>query len=194
MGANDVKPTRLAAARGAARAFLDELPKKYRVGVSASRAAPTSPLPPTDDRDLARRRSRILAPGRERRSATRSRSRPIVGDGSEPPTAQAADGDARHLRRRADERADDAGRGGAAAHGRRTSPVYSVLIGTQDGVVNVPLAGGFQAQMRVPPSPQTLQLVARSTGGRFIARRHAAELRQVYERLGSRLGIARPVA
>src|SRR4029079_7650385 len=36
-------------------------------------------------------------------------------------------------------------------------PVYTVVIGTQDGVVNVPLAGGFNAQLRVPPDPETLR-------------------------------------
>ena len=32
-------------------------------------------------------------------------------------------------------------------------PVYAVLLGTDDGVITVDLAGGFQAQIRVPPEP-----------------------------------------
>jgi Ca-activated chloride channel family protein len=67
-------------------------------------------------------------------------------------------------------------------------PVYSVLLGTPDGVIDVPLPGGFQAQMRVPPSPETLRTISQVTGGRFFTAPSAAELRQVYERLGSRLG------
>ena len=53
------------------------------------------------------------------------------------------------------------GRTSAAAAALRARsahiPVYSVLIGTQDGVITVTLAGGFQAQIRVPPSPETLR-------------------------------------
>ena len=67
-------------------------------------------------------------------------------------------------------------------------PVYTVVIGTQDGVVNVPLAGGFDAQLRVPPDPETLRAVARMTGGQFFTAPDEERLRQIYERLGSRLG------
>ena len=55
-------------------------------------------------------------------------------------------------------------------------------------MITVPLANGFQAQMRVPPSPETLRTVAQVTGGRFFVAPSAARLREVYRRLGSRLG------
>jgi Ca-activated chloride channel family protein len=67
-------------------------------------------------------------------------------------------------------------------------PVYTVVIGTQDGVVNVPVAGGYQAQLRVPPSPDTLRTVAGVTGGQFFTAPDTARLRQIYQKLGSRLG------
>ena len=67
-------------------------------------------------------------------------------------------------------------------------PVYSVVVGTQDGVINVPLAGGFQAQIRVPPDPATLQRVAQASGGKFFDTLSNAPLKQIYEKLGSRLG------
>ena len=66
--------------------------------------------------------------------------------------------------------------------------MYAVLVGTQDGAINIPLPGGYQAQMRVPTSPDTLRSVAEVTRGRFFAAPDAAQLRTVYERLGSRLG------
>jgi Ca-activated chloride channel family protein len=40
----------------------------------------------------------------------------------------------------------------------------------------------------VPTSPQTLQMIAQATGGRFFAAPDAAQLRTVYRHLGSRLG------
>jgi Ca-activated chloride channel family protein len=67
-------------------------------------------------------------------------------------------------------------------------PVYTVVLGTPDGVVTVPVAGGFQAQLRVPPSPETLRSVARATGGQFFTAADEQSLRQIYEKLGSRLG------
>ena len=64
-------------------------------------------------------------------------------------------------------------------------------VGTQDGVINVPLPGGLQAAMRVPTSPETLRMIAQATGGRFFTAPDATQLRTVYRHLGSRLGSRR---
>src|SRR5262249_59097515 len=53
MGSDDVRPTRLEAARREARAFLDELPSKYRVAIVGFSGRAYVALPPTDDRQLA---------------------------------------------------------------------------------------------------------------------------------------------
>src|ERR687888_516921 len=60
MGADDVKPTRLEAARGLARAFLDQIPAKYRVAIVGFSGRAYVALPPTDDRTLARAALRSL--------------------------------------------------------------------------------------------------------------------------------------
>jgi Ca-activated chloride channel family protein len=188
MGADDFKPTRLAAARREARAFLDRLPSKYRVAIVGFSGRAYVALPPTDDRDLAVAALRNLhtaegtSLGDAVALATRIAGRQRASDGSKPPAAIVVISDGAQMSgRTTPEKAAQLAR---QAH----IPVYSVLIGTQDGVINVPLAGGFQAQMRVPPNPQTLQLVAQSTGGRFFTAPNAGQLRQVYKRLGSRLG------
>ena len=67
-------------------------------------------------------------------------------------------------------------------------PVYSVAVGTQDGVITVPLAGGFQAQIRVPPDPATLRRMAQASDGKFFDTLSDTRLKQIYEKLGSRLG------
>src|SRR5262249_2884652 len=51
MGSDDVRPTRLEAARREARAFLDELPSKYRVAIVGFSGRAYVALPPTDDRE-----------------------------------------------------------------------------------------------------------------------------------------------
>ena len=53
MAAEDVEPTRIEAARAAAKDFLDEVPDGFRVGIVGFSSAPHVALSPTDDRDAA---------------------------------------------------------------------------------------------------------------------------------------------
>lgn len=188
MGADDVKPTRLEAARREARAFIDELPSKYRLAIVGFAGRAYVALPPTDDRDLAVTALRNLhraegtSLGDAVALATRIAGRQRASDGAKPPAAIVVISDGAQMSGRTSPTL-------AAQRAREAHiPVYSVLLGTQNGVIFVPLPGGFQAQLRVPPSPETLRMVAESTGGRFFTAPDARQLRQVYGRLGSRLG------
>jgi Ca-activated chloride channel family protein len=188
MRAKDVRPTRLAAARGAARAFLDKIPKKFRVGVVGFSGRAAIALPPTDDRLLARQALNSLRPGEGTALGdavslgVQLGRRQRAKDGTVPPTAILVISDG----------ANTSGRTSpdAAAQQARSLhiPVYAVVVGTDNGVVTVSLTGGYRAQIRVPPSPETLRRLARATGGRFFTASNDAGLRQVYEKLGSRLG------
>jgi Ca-activated chloride channel homolog len=188
MGADDVKPTRLQAARNAARAFLEEIPSKYRVAIVGFAGRAYVALPPTDDRTLARAALRSLhtaegtSLGDAVALATQLARRQRASDGTIPPSAVLVLSDGAQLSGRTSP--------GAAALRARSAhiPVYGVLLGTEDGLITVTLTGGFQAQIRVPPSPETLRTLTQVTGGRFFTAPSAARLRQVYERLGSRLG------
>jgi Ca-activated chloride channel homolog len=188
MGADDVRPTRLQAARNMARSFLERIPVKYRVAVVGFAGRPFAALPPTDDRELARAALRSLhtAEGTSLGDgiglATRMASRQRASGGTIPPAAIVVISDGAQLSGRTTP--DAAAQRARAAH----IPVYSVLVGTDNGVITVQLAGGFQAQLRVPPRPETLRTLAQLTGGRFFSAPSEARLRQVYERLGSRLG------
>ena len=71
---------------------------------------------------------------------------------------------------------------------KRNVPVYTVLVGTPEGVVEEQLPGGFRRVIQVPPAPETLQQIAAGTGGEYFAAVDAEQLRAVYEQLGSRLG------
>jgi Ca-activated chloride channel family protein len=88
--------------------------------------------------------------------------------------------------------ARDGGRTTPQAAARRAKaahlPVFSVLIGTQNGVVQHTLPGGLQETIRVPPSPTTLQQLSQATGGKFYTAASTDELKDVYKELGSRLG------
>ncbi len=188
MSAQDVRPSRLAAAQSAAQAFVDGMPKKFRVGVIGFAGRAYVAVPPTQDRELVHSALRALKPGQGTALGdavalgTRLARAERTSDGRIPPTAMLVISDGAQKSGRA---TPDV----AAAQAKSLHiPVYTVVVGTQDGVVNVPVAGGYQAQLRVPPSPDTLRTVASVTGGQFFTAPDAKRLRQIYEKLGSRLG------
>ena len=67
-------------------------------------------------------------------------------------------------------------------------PVYTILLGTPDGVVQHKLPGGYTETIQVPPDAATLQLIARTSGGQFFTASNDKHLGEVYEQLQSRLG------
>jgi Ca-activated chloride channel family protein len=67
-------------------------------------------------------------------------------------------------------------------------PVYTIALGTQDGVVQVPNDRGELQTLEVPPDTETLAAIAEITGARFFDAPTAADLAQIYENLGSRVG------
>jgi Ca-activated chloride channel homolog len=188
MRAKDVKPTRLAAARAAASAFLDRVPDKYRVGIVGFTGRAYVAVPPTQDRSLARMALRSLHPGEGTALGDavalglRLAGQQREGDGSRPPTSMLVISDGAQMSGGTTPQA-------AAQRAREQHvPISTVVLGTQDGVVEVPLADGFTAQLRVPPRPDTLQQLARATGGEYFTATDDARLRDIYKRLGSRLG------
>jgi Ca-activated chloride channel family protein len=70
-------------------------------------------------------------------------------------------------------------------------PVYTISLGTPGGTVQHQLPGGYVETIRVPPSPETLQMIARTTGGKFFTAASDEELQSVYAGLGSRIGHTR---
>ena len=188
MSSQDVRPSRLAAAQSAAQAFVAGMPKKFRVGVIGFAGRAYVAVAPTEDRGLVQSALNSLKAGQGTALGdavalgTRLARSERTSDGLIPPTAMLVISDGAQMSGRT---TPDV----AAAQARSLHiPVYTVVVGTPDGVVNVPVAGGYQAQLRVPPSPDTLRTVASVTGGQFFTAPDARRLRQIYEKLGSRLG------
>ena len=72
-------------------------------------------------------------------------------------------------------------------------PVYTVALGTPEGVIERGPFGGIPGQdtsqvIPVPPDPVTLRAIAETTGGEFSEARTAEALTKAYDNLGSRLG------
>jgi Ca-activated chloride channel homolog len=188
MTAQDVRPTRLGAARNAALAVLKKVPKEYSIAVVGFGTRAFVAVPPTTDRVLAGDALASLAPsegtaiGDGVALAVRIGRRQRASDGTVPPTSVLLISDG----------ARDGGRTSplAAARAARAAgiPVSTVLVGTQNGIVTTKLVGGYQEQIRVPPSPGTLQQIARLSGGQFFRARTSAALTDVYKKLSTRVG------
>jgi len=67
-------------------------------------------------------------------------------------------------------------------------PVYTIALGTAEGVVTVQDDQGFPHVLNVPPDTDTLAAIAETTGGRFFEAPTAQDLAQIYQGLGSRIG------
>jgi Ca-activated chloride channel family protein len=188
MSATDIRPSRLSAARSAAEAFLRKVPKQFQVGVVSFASRAVVAVPPTGDRLLVEGALTSLRPGEGTALgdavalSAQLGQRERASDGTVPPTAVLLISD-------------------GAAMGGRTSPqtaaqrarslhvpVYTVVVGTPNGVVERTLTGGYREIIHVPPSTDTLAQLAQTTGGRFFTATNDRRLRDVYERLGSRLG------
>jgi Ca-activated chloride channel family protein len=188
MNAKDVKPTRLAAARAAAVDFIHKVPSKFRIGIVSFNGRPFVILPPTRDRQSGERALASITPGNGTalgdavKLAVDVGRRQRTGDATVPPASILVI-------------SDGAQRGGrvqpqAAAELARSQhvPVYTVVLGTENGIIHAKLTGGYVQQIRVPASPDTLRQVAQASGGEFFTAPTDARLQDVYGRLASRLG------
>jgi Ca-activated chloride channel family protein len=188
MTAKDVTPTRLAAAQAAARRFLEDVPDSYQVGVVTFATRANVTAAPSQDRDFASAALSQVRPGEGTALgeavvlSLRAASRVETEDGERPPASILLISDG----------AQTVGRVTPiqAARGAREAgvPIFTVALGTPDGIVERRLTGGFTERIRVPPDPGSLRRVATASGGEFFSALDADELRRVYEELGSRIG------
>jgi Ca-activated chloride channel family protein len=205
MKATDVEPTRLEAARVAAKTFLEEVPEKFRVGVVSFSTRAAVGVAPTEDRELVVTALDTLAPGEgtaigdavalSLRVGQPEATTTPEGEGGGEGAGEGENEDAETPPRAIVLISDGARDGGAvdpaeAAQQAKENgvPVYSVLVGTPDGVVEEELTGGYRTIIRVPPNPETLEQIATTSGGEFFAALDTESLGAVYEDLGSRLG------
>ena len=187
MEATDVQPSRLKAAADSAQAFLDKVPDPTRVGLVAYSTAPYTAQKPTTNRDIVRATIESLvadggtATGDALTAALESLGRnpdaPPPPREAAPPAAIVLLSDGKSMGGRDPEEV-------ARAAGRLDVPIYTVALGTPEGVV----PGPFGETIPVPPDPDSLRRVARSSGGRFFAVDDADRLDAVYKGLGSQLG------
>ena len=187
MGAADVAPSRLHAAQTAAKEFVDKVPDKFRIGVVSFSTRAQVAVAPTTDRVLVDAAIDSLHTGEGTAIGDAVALAASLGprqhvDGVVPPTSVLLISDG----------ARDGGSRTPLAAARSAKklhvPVYTILLGTPAGIVQHALPGGYTETIRVPPSAQTLQMIARTTGGKFFTASNDERLSDVYDQLRSRLG------
>jgi Ca-activated chloride channel homolog len=187
MTATDIQPSRLVAAKRAARRFVDEVPDRLNVGLVAFNSTPRVLQSPTRDRVVVKaaidsmESSGGTATGEAIATAT-SALRRTAGPGERPPPAAIlllSDGKSTSGR--------DAAAAARAAV-RLKVPVYTVVLGTDQGTITVPRDGGGTATRPVPPDVESLAEIARVSGGKAYTAQTASGLKDIYESLGSQLG------
>jgi Ca-activated chloride channel family protein len=193
MGAKDVAPTRLAAAQASARRFLAGVPKRYRVAVVAFSSQPQVVSAPTTDRAFVTTAINDLRVGQGTALGDGLANAIQVATGR--PAGKKAPAGSKPAPSAILVISDGAQDGGlvqipeAIKRARAAKiPIFTALLGTPDGIVNIPLVGGYNEQVRVPTNPGAMRTVALQTGGKYYAAPTQADLSSVYRDLKSRLG------
>lgn len=197
MSAIDVRPSRLAAAKAAARRFVDQLPKRFRVGVVEFSSQAGVVVPATRDRGEVDRALARLVPGGGTAlgdgivtainvgQAVPRESGAAGKPGDVPPASVVVFSDGI-------QEGGEVTAAQAVARARALKvPISGVLVGTPYGIVRVPRVGGFVQFIRVPGDPSELRTISRLTKGHFWVGPRTADLRPIYRELGSRLGTVR---
>jgi Ca-activated chloride channel family protein len=186
MMATDVAPNRLAAAKKAANDFVAQLPAKFNVCLLSFSATPSVVVPPTVDRAIVRRSidglelAESTASGEAIFASLRALSHlpPDVQHPAEPAPARIvllSDG-----KRTTGRLVRDA----AEAAKEQKIPVYTITFGTD--------AGSFELdgiRQRVPPNRAEMRELSQTTGGQAYSAESAGELKDVYNDIGSSVGV-----
>jgi Ca-activated chloride channel family protein len=184
MMATDVAPTRLEAARDAARRFLDKVPSAVRVGAVAYSDAPDAVQAPTTRRDDVRRivdglvADGSTATGDALAAALDGISRDRKS-GHRPPAAIVLLSDGKTTTGRDPVQV-------ARRAGRARVPIYTVALGTPGATIPNPYP--YASPLPVPPDPATLRQIAEESHGRAYTVEDSGELSSIYQRLGSSIG------
>ena len=217
MNADDVEPTRMEAAQRAASRFLDRLPERFQVGLVTFSSEAETLVPPTTDREAVRtalatlnanggtamgdglaraldvieaaRQEAVGGPGPTTTVDPNTQGATPTPTTPDPPAEQRAVPPAVTLL--LSDGANSAGGDPFVQADRARQlrvPVYTIALGTANGVLRQPNAFGGTRIQPVPPDPDSLARIAETSNGRFFQAPTSENLTAVYDSLGSRIG------
>jgi Ca-activated chloride channel family protein len=183
MEANDVTPSRIEAAQEAAKAFVNELPPTYNLGLVSFAKSANVLVSPSKDRAsvLTAINGLVLNESTATGEAvftSLDAIRTVPSDGADgaPPARIVLLSDGYRTSGRS---VEDASSAASAAN----VPVSTIAFGTDAGVVDI--RGKAQP---VPVDRMSLEQMAETTKGHFYEAASVSELKQVYEDMGSSIG------
>jgi Ca-activated chloride channel family protein len=183
MDATDVAPTRIEAAKAAAKSFVDLLPTRFQVGLISFAGTAQVLVAPTTDHELLKRAidGLSLREGTaigEAIYASLDAIKSVPSDpGQPPPPARIvlmSDGETTQGR-------DNATASAAAAEAK--VPVSTIAFGTPGGTI---VHQG--RRISVPVNAAALRVIATDTGGNAFQAGSGDELKKVYADVGSSIG------
>jgi Ca-activated chloride channel family protein len=187
MIATDVTPSRIDAVKTAAKAFVDQLPKKINVALVSFDGNARLDVSPTTDRAKVKTAVDRLQPhegtaiGEAIFTALDAIRQQAVADDSATnavPARVVLMSDGKTTVGRANELA-------VAAAQKAKVPVSTIAFGTDHGEITVPQE---PFPVPVPVDRSALQDIAKATGGSFFSATSASELQRVYANIGSSIG------
>jgi Ca-activated chloride channel family protein len=193
MEANDVKPSRIAAAVEALNGFVATLPSKVKVGLVEFSTQPAALVDPTTDRGLLSNGISYLTPnggtaiGDGIATAVDMGEKALkdagvtVPPGEKPPLVIVLSSDG------AQNRGTLGPIQGALRAKKAGIRIYTVSVGTPNGYVV--FGNGLQTiKANVPPDPETMAKISAITGGQSYSAFTSNKLSGIYKSLGSRIG------
>jgi Ca-activated chloride channel family protein len=205
MNATDVEPTRLAAAQDSARALVEDLPDGFQVGLITFSTASRVLVSPTVEKEQVMAALETL----ESRGGTAMGEAILDALNVARPPETRGDGTS------GTEPGDDAEQGedaedapvimvlisdgfntdgtanpldAAESANEMEVPIFTIALGTEEGIAEVTDNLGNVRRVRVPPDKETLEAIAETTDARYFEAPSAEELDAVYEDLGSKIG------
>ncbi len=186
MESDDVKPTRIEAAKAAATSFIDIIPAKINVGLVEFNGNAIVKVPPTTDHDQLKRGIANLKLG-ERTAIGEAIFTSLEAINAVPPDAAGTAPPARIVVM-SDGKTTDGRPDATAAQAAVDAgiPVSTIAFGTDEGTISAPNSPDMQ--IPVPVDRDALQKIADTTKGKFFAAATEGQLRDVYQDIGSSVG------
>jgi Ca-activated chloride channel homolog len=188
MLAQDVPPDRITASRDAAQRFIKDLPDGFRVGVVSFSDTANADSAPSFDRTSAQRAvARIQAGGGTAIGDAIEASLSVLGVNSTASKKVNTKGRAILLLSDGSNTAGIDISTAATAAKRAGVPVYTIALGTPNGVLDLQAIGQGPGTIPVPPDPEALKAIAHETGGESFTALDASTLKRVYDHIGTRV-------
>lgn len=184
MQATDVAPTRIQAAQSAAKSFVDELPARINVGLVTFNGNASLAVSPTTDRQAVKtaidnaQLGERTAIGEAIFSSLDALKQVPAQDGTKVPARIVLMTDGTTTDGRSNDQAVTAAK-------QANVPVTTIAFGTDHGTITIPQE---PLPIPVPVDKEALKSISADTGGRNYAAASEAQLKQVYDNIGSSVG------